>query len=489
MLPTSTRARALLWLLVAGTLLIAACSSDDAPSTAAAAPTPTVEGDDAPVELEPDDTELTVSYARDVHPVITETCARCHTGSGPGTPHLLLETVDDVSDSAFAIAANIDIGAMPPWPASDHSVAFQNDWSLADDQVAAIVAWQQAGAPIDVDPDTPIEAVDTFALETYDVELAPTTGGYDGEAGQPDEYRCLIYDPQLTEDAWLEAFEFVPDQTEVVHHAIGYLIPGDLRDRAEARDGEDGQPGWSCFGSSGLGEDDIFLGWAPGQGPTELPTDTGMSVEAGDFIVVQIHYHFEIDSPEDQSTLRLRWSESADPDEIVVVEFFAPAEIPCSPDEQGPLCDRDAAIADAIAKYGPEGVQGQFITGACGYTPDDFVLVDNKVSGSCDQPVGEGGQIIAVLGHAHEIGSSFRMTLNPDSASEQLLLDIDRWDFDWQYNYYPVDEIMISGSDWVRLECTWDRSLRDPDLEPAYIVWADGTDDEMCFGTMMIRLG
>ena len=79
------------------------------------------------------------------------------------------------------------------------------------------------------------------------------------------------------------------------------------------------------------------------------------------------------------------------------------------------------------------------------------------------------------------------MTLNPDTPQELVLLDIPEWDFQWQFNYEPVEEIIIGSSDVVRIECSWDRSLRDPELEPAYVLWADGTDDEMCFATIITR--
>lgn len=461
-------------------------SGADPQPTATAPATPAGEGDDSTVELEPDDTEL-VSFSRDIQPVITTTCARCHTGDGPGTPHLRLDTAEDVADNAFAIAAAVDLDVMPPWPATDLSVAFRDDWSLTEEQRKAIATWHAEGSTLDIEPGTAITPdTEVFSLADHDVEVAPVAG-YAGAAGRPDEYRCLVYDPEITETTHLDAFEFVPDQTAVVHHAIGYLIPNSLRDRAAQRDGEDGQPGWSCFGSSGLGEDDIFLGWAPGQGPTELPEGSGMRIEPGDFIVIQIHYHFDVDAPADRSSVRLRWSDHPDPDEVYVSSYVAPAEIPCGPDESGPLCDRDAAVADAIAKYGSEGVQGLFITPACGYDPDDFQLVDGVVSGECTQPVDGRGEIVSVLGHAHELGKTFRMTLNPGTADERVLLDIAAWDFEWQFNYYPVESITVGPGDWISLECSWDRALRDPDLEPAYILWADGTDDEMCFGTMVIR--
>ena len=92
-----------------------------------------------------------------------------------------------------------------------------------------------------------------------------------------------------------------------------------------------------------------------------------------------------------------------------------------------------------------------------------------------------------MFGHAHELGSAFRMTLDPGTGDELVLLDIDRWDFDWQFVYEPVDELYVTSDQTVRIECTWDRSLRDPNLEPAHVIWADGTDDEMCFATLLVR--
>lgn len=467
--------------LFAGLALVACGGGDDGSAETEPTALP-AETEPTALPAEPQD----VSFSRDVAPVLAQTCARCHTGEGPGTPHFLLETARDAADNALFISDMVEIRAMPPWPASDHGVDFVGDWSLDDDQIAAIVDWNRAGGPLDVEPATPFEPAGRETLADADLTLAPATGGYDGEDGQPDEYRCFVYDPELDEAAWLEAFEFVPDQTEVVHHAVGYLLGGERRGQAELRDGEDGQPGWSCFGSSGLGDDELFLGWAPGQGPTVLPEGSGMRLDAGDFLVVQVHYHFEDDAPEDRSEMQLRWSDDPSPDRVRVESYFAPAEIPCGPDESGPLCDRDAAIADATAKYGREGVLGPFITQLCGFEPEDFVLVDGQVSGECDQPANISGQILGVFGHAHELGSAFRMTLNPDD-DEVVLLDIDRWDFDWQYVYEPIDELYVTSGDTVRIECTWDRSLRDPRLEPAYVLWADGTDDEMCFATLLVR--
>ncbi len=473
---------------VALTLVLAACAGGESEPQAVPTTGPTVAGAEPTATPAPTPTPAPeVSFAESIQPIVAGTCARCHTGAGPGTPTVRFDTAQHVADAALDIATNVSLGVMPPWPASDLSVAFVDDWSLTEEEIAAVAAWVEAGAPLDIEPDTEMAPPTGVRLTDHDVDLAPEVG-YDGSLGQPDEYRCLVYDPALDEDAFIEAFEFVPDQTEVVHHAIGYLIPGSRRSGIAALEAEDDQPGWSCFGGSRLGNDEIFLGWAPGQLPSRFGSGNGLRMGAGDFIVVQIHYHFDVEAPADRSALRLKWAEGGDVDEIEVTEYVAPAEIPCTTDESGPLCDRAAAMDRALARYGPEGVQADWILGVCGYEPEDFAhMTDGIAEGRCDAPVRGFGRIVSVLGHEHELGKTFRMTLNPDTPDERILLDIPEWDFDWQYNYIPADEIVLEPGDWVRIECSWDRSRRDPELEPAYVFWADGTDDEMCFSTIVTR--
>jgi hypothetical protein len=96
--------------------------------------------------------------------------------------------------------------------------------------------------------------------------------------------------------------------------------------------------------------------------------------------------------------------------------------------------------------------------------------------------VPESGDIIAVLGHMHTLGKSFRLTLDPGGPNEKILLDIPVWNFDWQMNYPLVTPIHVQAGDKVLMQCSWDRSL-DPNRPPKYIVFAEGTEDEMCFGT------
>ena len=108
-------------------------------------------------------------------------------------------------------------------------------------------------------------------------------------------------------------YEFVPDQTEFVHHALVYRMSADQRD--ERRAGRRRRPGtgYECFGGIGARRGacpagtgrarstELVAGWAPGQRPGEsIPTGAGLQMEPGDFFVTQIHYHYVHAAPPDQ---------------------------------------------------------------------------------------------------------------------------------------------------------------------------------------------
>ena len=427
-------------------------------------------------------------FGESIVPIFANRCASCHNAGGPGSVHWLLEDVDDIAAEADYVSAVVASGLMPPWPASDLSPAFHDERGLSDEELTALSDWSAAGLPIDVPGETPVAGEGLAGLESVDETLAPVRA-YDGSPALVDDYRCLIYEPAIDEPTFLQGFNFLPDQTEVVHHVIGYAVPGDQRDRADKLAAQDDGAGWECFGSSELDDDKLFIAWAPGQGATNYPEGVGLLVEPGDFFVLQLHYHFEVDAPADNSQLELRYgSPDIDFDEIRIAEYLGPAEIPCMVGEVGPLCDRDAALALALEKFGPFGGIGEVINNECGVTAADFAaMTDGFVQSTCDLPVYETGEIVSIFGHEHELGSAVRLTLNPDTPEERILLDIPEWSFDWQYNYYPVESIVLNSDDTLRIECEWDRSLRDPKLEPSYVLWANGTNDEMCFWNIITR--
>lgn len=459
-------------------VIFTACSSD--PEAAETGPTtPTPEVSTAPV------TQPSVSFASQIQPIIEGSCARCHTAGGPGTTHLVLDTAQDVADESTTIAFVAEVGYMPPWPASPASVDFQHDWSLNPVQIATLVEWAAEGGPIDVAPDTKLVPTAGVQRLADDADLVVrSTGAYQGSADAIDEYQCLRYDPALAEPRSATALEFIPDQTEVVHHAIVFVLDESDRDDVEAKDAATPEAGWPCTEFRPGSTAQVLFAWAPGQGPVEYGDGVGVELQPGSFFVVQTHYHYDGSNPTDQSSLAMQWAEGESIAPITLTQYVGPAEIPCGPDEQGPLCDRDAAVERERAE-GAVVVQADMILASCDQTAEEVGrLVDGIARSSCDQVVRAPGRIVSVFGHLHELGASIRLTINPDSADEIVLLDIPQWNFDWQLNYRPVDDIVLRDGDMIRIECSWDRAKRDASLEPAYVLWSEGTDDEMCYSTI-----
>ena len=464
-------------------------------------------------------------FAAAVQPILEWNCVSCHTSGGPGWSTLALDTAADAAEIAADIAFVADIDFMPPWLPSDLSPAFEHDWSLSDADKAALAAWADAGGGLDVPPGTPLTPRRRAVIPIeQDYEIPPRDGPYtgyserDGTPVKKDDYRCQVHEvPDAEGDGtWIRGFEFRPGQASVVHHAISYRVPAAAadeiaariaaEDRKEAAGGLADEPGWTCFGLSGLQAPGVapVLGWAPGQSPTRYPQGHGLYLEPGDMLVNQIHYHYDHETPADSSSIVLdiaeQWEIAAGIKRVLGTSYVTPAEVPCTPAEKAlaeqraaaiggyiNLCVRENVLDDIAEKYDAFArLIPDLLILQCGGTVDDYDDLRGSVGhSSCDLPAGDTGAIHTVLAHMHEFGSAYRMTLHPDTPEERILLDIDVWDFEWQLYYEPVEDIRIEKGDTVRFECWWDRSLQHME-EPRYIIWNEGTVDEMCFSVITV---
>jgi len=445
----------------------------------------------------PEIVENAPSFRNEVMPVLAASCSSCHSSNSMGSHHWTLDDAGDASDYSHAIGIVTTAGYMPPWPASELGVPLAHSDELSADTIKMLAEWADAGGPLDVPADTPIVAPDDAGrIEVRPDLTLEMPEPYLGSQAVPNDYRCFELDPGFTEPTFMTGYEFLPDQVEQVHHAQVFRIRAGVRAQLDGRSGTDGQPGYSCFVGPAVGPvvteagrsagSDLVGGWAPGRNPTVLD-DAGLLFQPGDSIVLQVHYHFDQPPVPDRSSFVMQLEPGTSAlGEVKVVNPLAPVEIPCAPGVVAPLCDRAAALVDNERLYGPAG---SFIeTGllrACGTTPEEMTA-DYASTGiarsSCVSRVPADGQIIQVLGHMHTLGRTFRMTLQAGTPEEQVLLDIPDWDFDWQMLYELQTPVTVTKGQTVTIECTWDRSM-DPKRSPKYIVFAEGTEDEMCFST------
>jgi hypothetical protein len=312
-------------------------------------------------------------------------------------------------------------------------------------------------------------------------------------AGGTDEYRCFLVDPELTAPAFLTGSQFLPQNADIVHHAIFFRIgPADAA-TARAADARTDGEGWTCFGNAGIGDDAGWVAsWAPGANETLLAANLGYAMPAGSLLVMQVHYNLLANegkpSGADQSGIRLRLTDGAggiEPLETVLLP--APVELPCTAAESGPLCDRQRAVADVARRFG--GTAQATVTGLNQHCNEGRAPVA-AVTQHCDYPVTRPARLHALGGHMHLLGRSIKVELNPGTPRARTLLDVPAYNFDDQSIRPLATPVDVKPGDTYRVSCTHDAGLRQrlPQLRvlpPRYVVWGEGTSDEMCLGLVV----
>ena len=93
--------------------------------------------------------------------------------------------------------------------------------------------------------------------------------------------------------------------------------------------------------------------------------------------------------------------------------------------------------------------------------------------------------LLGYLPHMHLRGKSARYVAKYPDGTEEVLLDIPRYDFNWQTQYdYPAGGKRVPAGTQVELTMAWDNSAGNPyNPDPtATVTFGEPTTDEMMFG-------
>ncbi len=446
------------------------------------------------------------SFETDVMPVLAANCASCHNPGQVGAAHWKLVTAADAVEISDGIGSVVDAGYMPPWPASPHGVELLGSKRLDQKTIDTILAWSRAGGQIDVPETTRIlPRGGPKVPEPRKDAVLRMPEAYAGSLNTPNDYRCFVLNPNLTKPMFLTGYQVTPDHRPEIHHVQLFHVDASQVEYAKTISGADGKPGWSCYGTVSLpstqrdpserrlrgftGQPGLIAGWVPGQDPVEYPNHSGILLKPGDAFVLQMHYHYDTTPIPDRTTVSIQLDPGTENfKEIDIINPVGPVEIPCMPGVKAELCDRNKAIADDVRLYGAIGAAfEEGLLRICNKTAEELAanFRNGVASTTCDYRVPESGTIVSVFGHEHTLGKTFRFTLDPDTADPKILLDIPNWNFDWQMNYGLAKPLHVEEGQTLRMSCSWDRAI-EPNRAPKYIVFAEGTEDEMCFGTYAI---
>jgi hypothetical protein len=454
----------------------------------------------------------------DVAPLFAAKCASCHRDGGVA-PFSLTNALSAKAYAA-AILRMTQSGAMPPWmPGADSPPYLGSSRRiLTPDEKYLIAAWVRGGARLgsgrSIAPDSSSAGAPGTSLTlTPKKPYAPRP-----TAGSADDYHCMLLDPKLSRDMFVTSALVQPQRSEIVHHVILFEAAGANAAQARRLDRASGGRGWTCFGgprltetrasagnaaSDRLGSPQWISAWVPGHATNDLPRGTGVLLHRGSLIVMQIHYnllhagHAHAGGP-DRSRVTLELVPAAGSSLTPLDTFLVPApvELPCPSGVHSALCSRRAAYQAEVRKYGQDAALipvGLLVL--CHKTIADYpqqVGDAHAIGTSCDRTVNRPLRIYGVAGHMHLRGVDIRLELDPGTPRARMLLHIPRWDFHWQDAYYLEHPVDAQPGDTIRVTCRFDNSraaqpvVGGRRLTPRYVLWGEGTTDEMCLGLLQV---
>jgi hypothetical protein len=408
--------------------------------------------------------EPRLTYFRDVKPIIDGRCVACHEEGGIGPIDLSKPEV--VAQAAPVIHTQVGDRIMPPWHAGEGCNTFTNDRSLTEDQIATVLDWIDLGAPMGdpanaADPLPPLE----LGLQRTDLQLG-TDAPYTPVGA--DDYRCFVVEWPETTIQYVEGFNLVPTNPAVVHHANLYIGTGAGVQEFRDNDARAPGPGYPCFGGAFANGVALLGSWAPGSTGIVYPQGTGIRIEPGAVIVMEMHFNTggERSGP-DQSTLNLQLVDSVER-EAVIAPFWNFQEWSTNHN-----MDIPAGMSDVMHTFqlNPDGL---------------FQLFAPWLTARRLKIHGAGM-------HMHQLGTSGRLRIVHDDMSEQCVLEIPKWDFNWQYGYLLTETIpFVLGADQLYLECHWDNTPANQPLvdgvrrETRDVNWGSSSADEMCIGYLYV---
>ncbi len=167
-----------------------------------------------------------VTYSKDVMPILQKHCQECHRPNNIAPMSFL--TYESTRPWAKAMKAAVASRKMPPWFADPKVGHFSNDRSLAQNDIDTIVKWADSGAPLGDPKDAPVAlkwpengwtTPPDIILNgmPYTVPPRPKSNVI--------EWMTLTTPTNFTKDTWVTSVEIKPSELAVTHHICVSFVP------------------------------------------------------------------------------------------------------------------------------------------------------------------------------------------------------------------------------------------------------------------------
>lgn len=426
-----------------------------------------------------------VTFTKDVAPIIFSKCANCHR-PGEVAP-MPLTSYKEVRPWSKAIKEEVIEREMPPWFADPHTstVKFGNDRRLSQKEIDTIVAWVDAGAPKGDDKDLPpmpnYTPGWTFGEPDLVIEMpVDFEVPAEGELPMQNFYVPLPFN----EERWVEKVELRPGNPAVVHHSIANVVHlpegtkvvnGKAIREGATTDRLNSQSARETGGLSEGGSREVFqsqdaftragafklVGQAPGKGFERHHSGTAKRILPGMYVQFNMHYQPSGRVEKDRSRLGLWFAKKP-----VVYEVLT------------------KGVTDRIFIAGKELIETRVVNGkevkVRGKIPNIPPNVDNwEISG--EMMVKEAITLYAFAPHMHLRGKDVKYTLIWPDGRQQVLLNVPKFDFNWQLHYELAEPMKIPAGSRIVAVAHYDNSIKNR-YNPApqkEVFWSEQSWDEM----------
>ncbi len=367
-----------------------------------------------------------VTFSNQISRLLQDRCVHCHR-EGEIAP-FSLTSYSEVAGWAPMIVEVVRENRMPPWHADPKIGHFANDSRLSDEEKELIARWVANGAPEGDPADLPAPRQFTYGwqISKPDRIIGMADHPFEVPAEGKVEYQYFVVDPGFTEDVWVREAEARPGNNAVVHHIIVFIVPPG---QAAQQMGE------------GMAGRDLLVGTAPGNPPTRCPEGMAKRIRAGSKLLFQMHYTANGSQQKDLSSVGL--------------VFADPATV-----------TREVRTDMAIN------------TGFEIPSHADNFRVESWRQFNTDS------LILSFMPHMHLRGKAFRYELKYPDGHIEALLDIPRYDFNWQNTYVLAEPKFVPKGAKLHCIAHFDNSennLANPD--PTHPVWwGEQTWEEMMIG-------
>jgi hypothetical protein len=401
------------------------------------------------------------TFAEDVAPIFYKNCVGCHHVGGLA-PFSLVE-YDSVTNNMDEMRQAVANQVMPPWQADGEHGVFRNDRRLSDADRQTILRWIDGGAkPGDLkNLQSKPEFSSKWAIGTPDA-IVSMPEEYTVAASGTIDYQYFQVPTGITEDKWVQAIEIQPGAREVVHHVIVFAYvppqsgaanptppapqpagqpaaprPAPLFIRNPAQSPPPDPPRLNSDHAPPRMMGTIIGTTAPGTNVVEFPKGTALRLRAGTIITFQMHYTAKGHEMHDRSSVGFKFASEPPTEEIFASQFLNGAfTIPAG--------QKDVAVPADIG-FG--------------------------------QPI----RIWGMLPHTHLRGTRWEYKVQQPDGSSQVVLDVPRYDFNWQ-TFYLFDKPLEIPAGGKLLSTAWyDNSTsnkHNPDPTKD-VKWGDQTWEEM----------